>query len=139
MADPPPTPTELSIKNQSTFILWFHHCYIGCPSAYHTTPPSPDITYILSSFEDDLWADTSTLDAKDVKIWRLDLMSNSDGDETKRSQKQGDVMASVERVEGWLNSVEKECEKLFDGELPPPSLSTCCISHRALRPLLERW
>jgi hypothetical protein len=121
MADPPPSQTELSITNQSTFILWFHNCYVGCESSWHTPPQSPDITYLLSSFEDDLFADTSTLNAKDVKIWRLDLLSNSDGDETKRSQKQGDVMASVERVEGWLNSIEKECEKLFDGECSSPS------------------
>lgn len=87
MADPPPTPTELSIRNQNTSILWFHHCYVGCESSWHITPQSPDITYILSSFEDDLFADTSTLNAKDVKIWRLDLLSNSDGDETKGSQK----------------------------------------------------
>jgi hypothetical protein len=133
MADPPPSQTELSITNQNTFILWFHNCYIGCESSWHLIPQSPDTTYLLSSFEDDLFADTSTLNAKDVKIWRLDLLSNSDGDETKRSQKQGDVMASVDRVEGWLNSIEKECEKVFDGELPPPSLSAFCIRHRALR------
>jgi len=44
------------------------------------------------------------------------LLANSDGDATKRSKHQGDVLAEEEFVEKWLNTLERECEKLFDGE-----------------------
>jgi len=119
-AAPGPQPTttasEVSIENQSTFLLWFHNCFIGCPSHWHDTPSSPSITYILATFETDFFANTSILNGKDIKIWRLDLLANSDGDATKRSKHQGDVLAEEEFVEKWLNTLERECEKLFDGE-----------------------
>lgn len=115
-SQPTTTASEVSIENQSTFLLWFHNCFIGCPSHWHDTPSSPSTTYILATFETNLFADNSVLNAKDVKIWRLDLLANSDGDATKRSKKQGDVLADEEKVSKWLNTVEKECENAFDGE-----------------------
>ncbi|CAD0105979.1 unnamed protein product [Aureobasidium uvarum] len=77
------------IENQSTFCLWFH------PLLH------------------DLYADTTHINDKDVKIWRLDLLSNSDGDETKRSNNDEDTAATEDRMDGFLNAIEKECEKLF--------------------------
>jgi len=124
-AAPQPTTTasEVSIENQSTFLLWFHNCFIGCPSHWHDTPSSPSTTYILATFETDFFANTSILNAKDIKIWRLDLLANSDGDATKRSKHQGDVLAEEEFMEKWLNTLERECEKSFDGEFLLPLLA----------------
>ncbi|CAD0086702.1 unnamed protein product [Aureobasidium mustum] len=107
-----PLQHSTAVENQTTFCLWFHHCYVGCTSPWHDQT-DPQITYLLSSFEDDLNVDTSTLNDKDVKIWRLDLLNNSDGDATKWSTNAEDVAAKQERMEGYLNSIEKECEKLF--------------------------
>lgn len=103
-----------AIENQSTFCLWFHYCYVGCTSPWHGQS-DPQTTYLLSNFETDLNADTSKINDKDVKVWRLDLLNNSDGDATKRSPRAEDVVAEEDRMEGYLNSIE-ECEKVF-GEL----------------------
>ncbi|KAH0265576.1 hypothetical protein KCU91_g11357, partial [Aureobasidium melanogenum] len=105
-----------AIENQTTFCLWFHYCYVGCTSPWHDHS-DPQTTYLLSNFETDLNADTSKINDKDVKVWRLDLLNNSDGDATKRSPRAEDVVAEEDRMEGYLNSIEKECEKVF--EKPP--------------------
>ncbi|KAG9743895.1 hypothetical protein KCU73_g8283, partial [Aureobasidium melanogenum] len=105
-----------AVENQTTFCLWFHYCYVGCTSPWHGQS-SPQTTYLLSNFETDLNVDTSTINDKDVKIWRLDLLNNSDGDATKRSSKQEDVIVEQDRMERYLNSIEKECEEVF-GKLP---------------------
>ncbi|KAG9629027.1 hypothetical protein KCU95_g8308, partial [Aureobasidium melanogenum] len=101
-----------AFENQTTFCLWFHYCYVGCTSLWHDQS-SPQTTYLLSNFETDLNVNTSTINDKDVKIWRLDLLNNSDGDESKRSPRQEDVAAEEKRMEGYLNSIEEECEKVF--------------------------
>lgn len=75
-----------AIENQTTFCLWIHHCYVGCTSLWHDRS-CPQTTYFLGNYETDLFADTSTINDKDIKVWRLDLLNNSDGDETKGSPK----------------------------------------------------
>ncbi|KEQ67712.1 uncharacterized protein M437DRAFT_36845 [Aureobasidium melanogenum CBS 110374] len=95
-----------AIENQSTFCLWFHYCYVGCTSPWHGQS-DPQTTYLLSNFETDLNADTSKINDKDVKVWRLDLLNNSDGDATKRSPRAEDVVAEEDRMEGYLNSIEE--------------------------------
>lgn len=51
------------------------------------------------------------------------MLANGDGDATKRSKHQGDVLAEEEFVEKWLNTVERKCEKLFDGKFLLPFLA----------------
>ncbi|KAG9579769.1 hypothetical protein KCU77_g13809, partial [Aureobasidium melanogenum] len=113
-----------AVESQTTFCLWFHYCYVSCTSSWHDHS-DPQTTYLLSNFETNLNVDTSTINDKDVKIWRLDLLNNSDGDATKRSSRAEDVAAEEDRMEGYLNSIEKECEKVFENPLTPSlSLAT---------------
>lgn len=83
-----------AIENQTTFCLWFHYCYLGCTSPWHDQS-SLQTTYLLSNFETNLNVDTSTINSKDVKVWRLDLLNNGDGDETKGSPRAEDVAAEA--------------------------------------------
>ncbi|KAG9946399.1 hypothetical protein KCU85_g6538, partial [Aureobasidium melanogenum] len=110
-----------AIENQTTFCLWFHYCYVGCTSPWHGQS-DPQTTYLLSNFETDLNADTSKINDKDVKVWRLDLLNNSDGDASKRSPRAEDVAAEEERMAGYLNSIEKECEKATQQPASPTPL-----------------
>ncbi|KAH0369922.1 hypothetical protein KCU65_g2982, partial [Aureobasidium melanogenum] len=101
-----------AIENQTTFCLWYHHCYVGCTSSWHDQS-DPQTTYLLSNFETNLNADTSGINDKDYKVWRLDLLNNSDGDASKKSPRAEDVVAEEGRMTGYLNSIETECEKVF--------------------------
>lgn len=105
---PPPSRTRPPSASGST----------TATSAAHlpgTTEP-PQTTYLLSDFETNLNVDTRTINDKDVKVWRLNLLNNSDGDETN-SPREANVAAEEDRMKGYLNSIEAECEKVF-GELP---------------------
>ncbi|KAH0366902.1 hypothetical protein KCU65_g5013, partial [Aureobasidium melanogenum] len=108
----PPQNIDFSIfedhlpEHQTKFRIWYHDCHNRCRTPWHFNDDG-QTTHHVSSYNDpniDQNKDT------DVQIWRLDLLPNSDGDETKRSRKATDVMATDKRIRGFLDSIEKEMD-----------------------------